>query len=247
MKYLKSLVLLTLVSCSLTNNKADIERVGYQTSGVEQYFLPELPAWINHSSEGKCFKTNSFHYLDFPKIAVSYQLNYVQLIELQALYNDRLEEYFRSTTSRFLKPVEEASFFSNSMEQVRGGVRKFNIPESVREVDVVWLEGFIKEKKIADLLAMGKSEQFNERLPILFSSCLSKSALNQWIKENGLENVGFYLLSSEWLTPYAGDLKLKPGLQIEITKLISSKIKINIVTPSPKVSTSELVINQGEM
>ena len=140
MKYLSCLVLLSLISCSGSSIKQTIDpNTGYRTSGVEQYFLPELPRWANFSAAGSCFKNSSFTYLNFPKIKEAYQLSYPEMVELQAQYNERLENYFRSTAVRFLKPVEEASFFSNTLEQVRGGVRSLKLPP-VQEVEVIWLE-----------------------------------------------------------------------------------------------------------
>jgi hypothetical protein len=168
--------------------------------------------------------------LDFAKIAASYQLTYAEMIELQAQYNDRLESYFRSTTVRFLRPVEEASFFANTLEQVRGGVRQFKLPD-VKEVDVIWVDGYIAEKKVGELKKMAELGQFDKRLPILFSACLSKQSLSNWLSEQNLDQVGFYLLSAEWLNPYSRDLHLKPRLRVEIKKLVNREIKINVIHP----------------
>src|SRR5665648_237885 len=121
MRFLNYLLLLILYSCSNGEVRQASRQAPYRTSGIEQFFLPELPTWANHSASGQCFKKHSFQYLDFTKLSKTYQLNYSDLVELQAQYNERLEAYFRSTAVRFLKPVEEASFFSNTIENVKGG------------------------------------------------------------------------------------------------------------------------------
>ena len=239
LKCLSFSVLLFLLSCS-TDGTRQIQDAPYRTSGVEQFFLPELPGWANSSPSGKCFKSNSFQYLDFAKINGTYQLSYAEMIELQGQYNQRREDYFRSTAYRFLKPVEEASFFSNALEQVRGGVRSFRLPP-VKEVDVIWLEGFIQNNKVEDLKKMAQTGQFDERLPIIFSSCLSHQRLTQWITENGFEQVGFYLLSSEWLSPYGSDLALKAGLRLEITRLLGNDVKVNMRLPQNSLTPFELI------
>lgn len=230
MRFLLYSALLALTSCGGGEVKRNIEETSYRTSGVEQFFLPELPAWANSSPSGRCFKSSSFHYMDFAKLSSNYQLTYPEMVELQAQYNDRLESYFRSTAVRFLKPVEEASFFANTMEQVRGGVRQFKLP-NVNEVDVIWLDGYIADNKIADIKAMAKAGKFDERLPILFSACLSKQALSNWLSEQNLDQVGFYLLSAEWLNPYTSQLALKPRLRVEIKQLVNREIKINVIHP----------------
>ena len=237
MKYLNCLVLLALISCGGAPVKKDIDpSTGYRTSGLEQFFLPEMPYWANFSAPGQCFKANSFHYLDFIKLKEAYQLTYQQMIELQAQYNERLENYFRSTAVRFLKPVEEASFFSNTLEQVRGGVRSLKLP-AVNEVEVIWLESY----DVGELKKLAQSERFNEKLPILFSSCHSKQSLNQWLLQEGLENAGFQTITAEWLSPYNSQMQLKPGLRIELAELLGKNIKIKVTTFQNKQNT-ELIL-----
>ncbi|MBA2403128.1 MAG: hypothetical protein H0V66_00030 [Bdellovibrionales bacterium] len=237
MRFLSCLVLLALISCGSANtNKNNMDSAGYRTSGVEQYFLPELPQWANASAEGGCLKSSSFIYLNFPKLKESYQLKYQQMIELQAQYNERLENYFRSTAVRFLKPMEEASFFSNTLEQVRGGVRSMKLPP-VKEIEVIWLESFT----IAELKKLAQSERFNERLPVLFSSCHSKQSLTQWLAQEQLDEVGFYPLSAEWLSPYNSQGELKAGLKINLAEVFGPNIKITITAAKNK-STTELYL-----
>ncbi len=238
MKFLNCLVLLALISaCGGTPVKKEIDpSTGYRTSGLEQFFLPEMPYWANFSQPGKCFKATSFHYLDFMKLKEAYQLSYTEMVELQAQYNERLENYFRSTAVRFLKPVEEASFFSNTLEQVRGGVRSLKLPP-VREVEVIWLESY----DVNELKRLSKSERFNEKLPILFSSCHSKQSLNQWLMQEGLEDAGFQTITAEWLSPYSSANELKAGLRVELAELLGKNIKVTITTFQNK-QTSELVL-----
>ncbi len=241
MKYLNSLVLLLLISCGGGEVRRDSENVPYRTSGVEQFFLPELPTWTNFSSSGQCFKSSSFHYLDFSKLSSQYQLSYVEMIELQAQYNERIENYFRSTAVRFLKPVEEASFFSNTLEQVRGGVRHIKLPK-VTDVDVIWIDSFLQENKMSELKKMMEAGRFNENLPLLFSSCLSHQGLVQLVAENNLEDAGFYFLSAETLSAFGSDFVLKPGLRVELAKIFDPKIKFKLLTSNPKLLPTEIVL-----
>lgn len=226
--------------------KNSIDTPSYVTSGVEQFFLPELPNWANFSTSGACYKSVSFHYLDFSKISVAYKLSYHELVELQAQYNEKLENYFKSTTLRFLKPVEESSFFSNTLEQVRGGIYRLKLP-NVNEVDVIWLESYIQNNKEDELIKFTQSDRYTEKLPILYSSCLSRQGLTQWLLEHGLDNAGFYLISADWLTPYGSDLTLRPALELNLHKIIDAKIKINIVTPVGAKLPTELILTKGDL
>jgi len=237
MKFLSCLALLILISCSSTGEKKDMDQSSsYRTSGVEQFFIAELPTWANFSSEGSCFKANSFIYLNFPKIKESYQLTYQQMIELQAQYNERLENYYRSTAVRFLKPMEEASFFTNTLEQVRGGVRSLKLPE-VNEAEVIWLESY----SVEELKKLVTSERFSQKLPILFSSCHSKQSLNQWIEQEQLEDAGFFTLTAEWLSPYSSLGELRAGLKIELAEVLGKNVKIHMNSFLNK-KTNELIL-----
>lgn len=242
MKYLSYFLLLILISCSGGEVRQGITDGPYRTSGLEKFFLPELPTWANSSASGQCFKKNSIHYLDLKKLSEVYELAYPELIELQAQYNERLESYFRSTAVRFLKPVEEAAFFTNTLENVRGGVKSFKLPPGATKVDVIWLDRYIALNQVSEIKKMNELGRFDERLPILFTSCLSKQDVNQWLIENNLDQIGFYSISSEWLSPYNSELEIRPGLRLEIKKLLGPNVGVRFVAPSEIHLPTEIVL-----
>lgn len=242
MRYLSYFLLLTLISCGGAELRQDVSDSPYRTSGLEQYFLPELPTWANHSASGACFKKHSYQYLDFSKLSTTYELKYPELVELQAQYNERLESYFRSTAVRFVKPVEEAAFFSNTLENVRGGVKSFKLPPTANKVDIIWLDRYIALNQVDQLKKMSEMGRFDERAPILFSSCFSKQDLSQWLSENNLDEVGFFSITAEWLTPYGSDLQLKPGLQLEIKKILNTNTEVRFVSPNEILLPTEIVL-----
>lgn len=242
MKYLNFFLLLILYSCSQTELREELDDNVYRTSGVEQYFLPELPAWANNSPSGKCFKKHSFQYMDLKKIGNIHSLKYPELVELQAQYNDRLESYYRSTAARFVRPVEEAAFFSNTMENVRGGVKLFKLPPMAKKVDLIWLDRYIELNQVGELKKMNDMGRFDERVPVLFSSCFSKQDLQQWLVENNLDGVGFFSLTAEWLTPYGSDLEMKTGLQIDVKKIMGPGIEVRFLAPSEILLPTEIVL-----
>lgn len=242
MKYLNFFLLLILISCSNGEIREVNDDAPYRTSGLEQFFLPELPTWANNSASGQCFKKHSYQYLDFSKLGSVYQLKYPELVELQAQYNERLEAYFRSTTVRFLKPVEEAAFFSNTLENVRGGVKHFKLPPLANEVDIIWLDRYISSGLTSELKKMNELGRFDDRPAILFASCFSKQDLSQWLIENNLDQVGFYSLTAEWLTPYGSDLTMKAGLQLEVKKLLNENVKVKFISPNEILLPTEIVL-----
>src|SRR5690606_28627436 len=149
----------------------------------------------------------------------------------QAQYNKRLENYFRTVTVKFVKPMEEAAFFSNTLENVRGGVRSFKVPAEAKKVDIIWLDRYIAQDKIDEIHEMQKSGRFDERLPVIFSACLSQEDLNQGLVEYSLYNYSFYGITAEWLAPFGSDLGPKAAPQIEIQKLFGKDVKIEFIRP----------------
>ena len=231
-----------LTSCGQLQLSQDLDNTAYRSSGIEQFFLPELPAWANASPSGQCFKKHSFQYLDLKKLSKVYQLNYPELLEFQAQYNERLESYFRSTAVRFLKPVEEAAFFSHTLENVRAGVKLFRLPEKDAPIDLIWIDRYIALGQIKEIKKMNESGRFDERVPVIFSSCFSRQDLNQWLIENNLDQVGFYSLTAEWLTPFGPDLEMKSGLQIEIKKMIGKDADVRFIGPTENLKPTEIVL-----
>ncbi len=230
MKYLNCLVLLALISCGSGEVKKDYDpSQPYTTSGTEQFFLPELPTWANFSASGNCFKKSSIQYLNFSKLRESYQLDYAQMLELQAQYNERLENYYQSTAVKFLRPVEQASFFSNTLEQVRSGLKGLKIPK-VKEVTVLWFEAHT----VDELKKMASTSVFDENYFILLSSCQTKQSLTQILMQANLDGVGFGLVTSEWLAPFDRDFNKSPGLKIFLQDLLGAEMKINFLNTHKK-------------
>ena len=92
-------------------------------------------------------------------------------------------------------------------------------------------------QSLEQLKKLAKDGRFDQRLPVLFSSCHSRQSLTQWLSENDLDSVGFHLLTAEWLSPYTSAGPLHAGLKIEISELLGKEIKYTLLK-------SELLNNQ---
>ena len=56
-----------------------------------------------------------------------------------------------------------------------------------------------------------------------------------------MENVGFFTLTAEWLSPYSSLGELRAGLKIELAEVLGKKIKIHMNSFLNK-KTNELIL-----
>ena len=217
-RFLNYLVLILTISCGNAELK-QMSDESYYSSGVEQFFLAELPLWANFSVLGQCEKSSSIQYLNFSKLKINYELGYSEMVELQAQFNFKRESYFSHASQKFLKPVEEVSFFTNSLEQVKSGVKLVKLPKT-SQINIIWLENFLKNHKIEELAPILERDQFLEYPTILFSSCLTRWRMEEWLKEKKAHSEDVHFIGAEWLTPYDPNNELGPGLFVHLNKLI---------------------------
>lgn len=210
MKLAVYFLLLSLISCGTTTDYKVPDTVSvYRGNGVEQFFLPELPKWINRSGTGQCFRQFSVKYLDQEKLKFVHQLSYPESIELQVQLNQKLEDYYKNTTTKFLRPVEEATLFSNTLEQVKAGVKALNLP-AVSQIELIWIDDYIQNNKEADFIKWANSSEFTENLPVLVSLCKTSAELKKWAQDRNVDSIGLYYAGHEWLSPYNKEQVLSP-------------------------------------
>lgn len=203
-------LLLVLISCgSAPEYKVPEEVSIYRGNGVEQFFLPELPKWINRSVSGQCFRNFSVKYIDQERIRQVHQLTYPESIELQVQLNQKLEEYYQNTTAKFLRPVEEVALFANTLEQVKGGVKALNLP-AVSQIELIWIDDYIQNNKEADFIKWANSSEFTENLPVLVSLCKTSTELKKWAQDRNVDSIGLYYAGFEWMSPFSKDQVLAP-------------------------------------
>ncbi|MBY0515302.1 MAG: hypothetical protein K2P81_00230 [Bacteriovoracaceae bacterium] len=194
MKFL--LVLVLLSACSSEPVRVDNPSTPYQTAGNEQFFLPELPAWVNGSLSAQCLRSQSVRYMDYTALEKIHGLDFKQKVELQTQYNRKLKERY-SSNSLALSPQEESVLFLESLELVKGGLKDLRFPTN-SSIHLVWLDSFNKElfaKKWLEKLG-NKGEPV-----VLISLCQTASKMEDWIEEQELDDYGFYLLGIESMGP----------------------------------------------
>ena len=181
-----------LFGCS-TYRGSEFASDPYQTGGVEQFWLAELPTWANGNVSAQCGRDFSARFVSHEALRRIHGLNYQQGIELQAHFNRKLRSKYGT---KLLTPREESALFLESMEQVKAGIREFNYPKSGHTHLVWWDQIYKKESSVAWLKKLAQSGD-----PIvLLSLCLDTAQLEEWLNSTDLSEIGLFSFGFESLT-----------------------------------------------
>ncbi len=222
---LKTYILLTLlwafVSCSSTNdNKVSHLDQVYISSGVEQYFLPDMPYWANFSHSSGCFRKNSIRFLNYNNLHKSLNLNYNQSTHIQHMINRKLYAYRTTTGNNDIPLRDEMTLFHNIYQQVVGGSTDFIVPQ-FKKISLVWIDPYLTDmKKIKKLM---KSPKVLSAYPVMISHCLMSYEMEDLIGKLGLESLGIKNIPAEMLSIYGTDLKRKAGFSVNVDLILKEK------------------------
>jgi hypothetical protein len=184
----------------------------YQTGGVEQFWLAELPSWANGNVSAQCSRDFSAHYVNHEALEKIHGLNYQQRVELQAHFNRQLRQKYGS---KIITPREEGSLFLQSMEQVKAGIREYNYPNR-GPVHLVWWDQI--HKKESSVRWLKKLAQTGDPI-ILLSLCLDSTQLENWVSRSELSEIGLFSFGFESLTNLTKSGEAVFGLTLPIDVL----------------------------
>lgn len=224
MKLLLSLLFSILfVNCSTTDERVNItsglDNV-YISSGVEQYFLGNLPHWINFSSWAKCRRNESIRYMNYEILKKSYALTYDQMVHMQHMWNRKLYAYKRSGGQGNLPLKDESFVFNNVYAQVIGGSYVFSAPK-FNQVSLVWIDPFIENKK--KLKQILRSDDVLSGHPVIISHCLSSYAAESLLQELELEDLGIKIIPAEMFSLFDKNIQMGYEFQIDVSQIMKKK------------------------
>jgi hypothetical protein len=224
MKYLFVLSFIML-SCATTEEgmfKQDLDQV-YIGSGIEKYYLSDLPDWSNFSSEAKCNRTTPIRYLNFKDMHASYSLDYEQLIQYQLMLNRRFADYKKSTGRKTVFLKDESFLTFNVHQQIIGGGRDFILPKFNR-IHLVWIDFALKSKaELKKLTTLMRSQKMLRGHPVFVSMCLSANEMDDFITKNKFSESGVKGISQSMFTPYNTDFSLDYNYSLDVNKLFKDK------------------------
>ncbi len=219
MKFL--LLLMLLSSCAYSDFQRRNVDEYFNSSGIVQYFLPDLPAWANTVHSVQCTRAQSIRFFDFEKLNASFGLDYQQLVQLQLAFNtDRRED---------MALTEEERLFYSASERVQADIVPFKVP-NFKKINLVAIDPYIKAPTYRELFALLNSASFNQAQPVFISLCYSEKEVRQLIEQ--VDFTGSYaVISSAMFSPFGPDLKLQTGVALDVNRLLGEEKDITLYAP----------------
>jgi len=192
----------------------------YISNGVEQYFLGNLPHWINFSGWAKCQREEPIRYMNFEVLNRSYGLKYYQMVHMQHMWNRKIYAYRRSGGAGNLPLKDEAFIFNNVYAQVIGGSHEFIVPK-FKKVSLIWIDEFLNNKgRLRQIL---NREDVLAGHPVLVTHCLTSYATESLIQELNLEELGAKIISAEMFGLYSSDIKMGQQFGLDVSQILKKK------------------------
>jgi hypothetical protein len=221
---------LILVGCANENLKTRTVENYYQSTGVEKYFLTELPPWANFSSAAGCFRQDPIRYFDLNALMKSYSINYATAIQVQASFND---EYARLAKKKdtVIPFSEEQLLFFRASDKVNSKIIFFG-PPTFKRIHLIWVDAV----DVAKVKKFIKSDTNNKGVPVLLSFCMTKHELEEKFSE---EN--FKMISAEMFSVYDIAGAKIPGFALSLDQFFKPEQELIIYSPQKNNETiSEL-------
>lgn len=208
-------------SCSNENLKLRTIDEYYIPTGVDKYFLSDIPDWVNFDQVAGCFRTTNIRYFNIEALMKSFALTYSQALQFQALFNEDFSGQKKINKLEMSTTKQEELVFYKSMQKVTNLINFF-VPPTFKRVNLIWLDEILgneaKEKKINTLLSSAAMEA---GVPVLVSLCLTKEEV-----EKKFPNLNFKMITAELFSVYNMQAKITPGFIFELTQFFMPDQKI---------------------
>jgi hypothetical protein len=224
---MKLLIILSFlfIGCASDNSdglKQDLDQV-YIGSGIEQYYMPDLPSWANMSSAAKCKRLEPIRYLNFSDMHKSYSFSYEQLIQFQFMLNRKFYSYKKSTGREAVYLKDESYIMHNVHQQIIGGSRDFIAPKFNR-INLIWIDkALTNDMELKKLKKLMYSEDMEKGHPVFISMCLSSIELEQFISKSDYTKFGVKGISQSMFSPFNDKFELGAQFSLHLDKLLPNK------------------------
>ena len=211
-----------LCACSTTTGlKPRVVEEYYVSTGIERYFLPDIPEWANFSQSGGCFRTKGLRYFDIDALMKSYSLSFFEALQVQASFNEEFLAAKKLQSKESLTLKEDENIFFKASEKVGSKINFTNLPDFKR-IHLIWVDETIadsaREQKLKNFL---NSSVHDEGVPVLVSACLTKSDL-----EKRFSDINVKSISAELFSIYDAKGQKKPNLHVNLDVFFKPEQKL---------------------
>ncbi len=218
------LITILISSCaSLSNSSMQPRTVEdyYVSTGVEKYFLTDIPSWANFDQKASCFRKTNIRYFDIDALMKSYGLNYNMALQVQSSFNDEFSQFKSGDEKHIVTLKEEEILFYKVSEKVNQKILFFD-PPNFKRINLVWLDEVVgdpvKEKKLKQFL---NSSIMNTGVPVLVSFCLTKQEI-----ENQFTDLNVKMITAELFSVFNSQGAKTPGFKLELDQFFNPTQKI---------------------
>lgn len=235
MKKISLLILISIVitSCSSGLKPRPMEQY-YSSTGVEKYFLSDIPDWANFSQSAGCFRTKGIRYFDLNALMKSYSMKYAEALQLQATFNEEYLSLKQKPNVTFSLKEEEVLFFKAS-DKVNNKIVFFEAP-AFKQVHLIWMDEALLGKKQEDKLKQFLNSSVHDNgVPVLISACLTKPQI-----EAKFPNMAIKIISAEMFSVYDLEGAQKPGLHIHLSSFFRNDQRIIFYSQESKKAVEDI-------
>ncbi|MBC7537766.1 MAG: hypothetical protein H7281_03035 [Bacteriovorax sp.] len=239
-----SLFLLLVTSVSLISSCANLNNSNmqsrtvedyYVTTGVEKYFLTDIPSWANFDQKASCYRTTTIRYFDIEALMKSYGLSYNQSLQVQSTFNEEFTQFKKSDKKHLTTLKEEELLFYKVSEKVSSKIIFFD-PPTYKRVNLIWLDEVLgdpkKENKLKNFL---NSSSMDLGVPVLVSFCLTRDEV-----ETQFPDFSPKMITAELFSVYDSKGIRTPGFKIDLGQFFKPDQKLYFYSQKDVVPTDEV-------
>jgi hypothetical protein len=206
----------------------------YTSTGVEKYFLSDIPAWANFDQQAGCFKKTNIRYFDIGALMKSYAMPYTDALQLQGAFNEELARLTKVAKLQFSTIKEEESLFYKVQEKIKSNILFFD-PPSFKRINLIWLDDIYEnEQKKLKLKTLLASPDMDIGVPVAVSLCQTREEIEKNFPEfNGK------MITTELLSIFDSKGDKTPGFRIELEAFFKPDQKLYFYSQKKLVPNDE--------
>lgn len=208
----------------------------FNSSGVVQYFLPDLPVWANTVASRQCHRNTSVRFFSFDKMHLSFGLDYHQMLQMQLAYNNERDTLYGKQA---ITLAQEERLFYTVSERVQSGILPFKTPK-FNKINLVIVDEAMLEKDSAKLKKLINQNSFAQAFPVFMSFCHSEKSVRAFIEK--LNFTGrFEIIGSAMFSPFSDKNILTAGPMLYLDAFFGKDKEITLYTDKKSSADSDLI------